>query len=158
MYLLWKDGWKDGSVLHHLNVSSNAPDLVGYASLFWMAGRSRLETFDAEIDLTWEGIHAPTRILSFVLAIPPLQQLDVMVMIFGMGFEEGDVALDSALSMAITNHPSLRVLFLDPNNCRSPPNRPVSAWTGVLTPAITKKNLGCQDQVPIFMLVIQEMT
>ena len=56
------------NVLRHLNVSSNAPDLLGYAHLFWMAGRFKLETFDAVIDLTREGIRAPTRLLLFVLA------------------------------------------------------------------------------------------
>ena len=36
---LWQDGWDTPSALRHLNVSSNAPDLVGYAHLFWMVGR-----------------------------------------------------------------------------------------------------------------------
>ena len=65
---LWKDRWEDKSVLRHLNVSGNAPDLLGYTHLFWMAGRSRLETFDAAMDLTHEGICAPTRLLLFGLA------------------------------------------------------------------------------------------
>ena len=59
--LLWRDRWEEKSVLRHLNISSNTPDLLGYVHLFWMAGRSRLENFDAAMD----GIHAPTRLLLF---------------------------------------------------------------------------------------------
>ena len=67
--LLWKDRWEEESVLHHLNISSNTPDLLGYVHLFWMVGKSRLETLDAAMD----GIHAPTRLLLFFLANQFLQ-------------------------------------------------------------------------------------
>ena len=65
--LLWKDRWEDKSVLRHLNVSGIAHDLLGYAHLFWAVGGSRLETYDAAMNLTKEGIQAPIRRLLFVL-------------------------------------------------------------------------------------------
>ena len=39
--------WKEGSVFWHLSVSSNATDLLGFAHLFWVAGRSKVEILDA---------------------------------------------------------------------------------------------------------------
>ena len=101
-------------MLRHLNVSSNVPDLVGYAHLFWMAGRSRLETFDVATDMTQEGICAHTRLLLFVLENRSLQWLDVWGTIFGIGFDYGEMDFNSRLSRAITNHPSLHALFWIP--------------------------------------------
>ena len=39
--------WKEGSVLWYLTMSSNAFDLLGFVHLFWIAGKSKLETLDA---------------------------------------------------------------------------------------------------------------
>ena len=113
---LWQDSWPTPSALPHLNISSNAPDLVGYAHLLWMAGRSSLETFDAAIDMSREGIQAPTRLLLFILSNSSLQRLDVRGTIFGIGMDNGEMNLASRLSRAITNHPSLRARFLDPTH------------------------------------------
>ena len=105
--------------------------------------------------MTREGICAPTRFLLFVLSNRFLQQLDVRGTIFGMGFNERDMNFDSPLSRAITNHPSLHALLLDPNHFRTQHKGPVSPWTRLLTHAITKTDVGGQNQDHPFTVVIQ---
>ena len=97
--------------------------------------------------MTREGIHAPTRLLLFTLANSSLQWLDVRETIFGIGMDNGEMDLDSCLSMAITNHPSLRALFDSGMG-------PVLAWTRLLSHAITKTDMGGQGQEPLFLLVM----
>ena len=147
---------REGSVLLHLNVSSNSPDHVGFSHLFWMVGMSKLEKFDAVVDMTQEWIRAPTRCLLFVLANPLLQRLNAKGATFGTDFEEGEVAQESPLNRAIMGHPLLRAFFLYPKHYRLAPDRPTATWTCLLYHALTRENLGGEEQVPSFTRVMQE--
>ena len=150
--------WKEGSVLWHLNMCSNATDLLGFVHLFWMAGRSKLETLDMA-NMTQQWMCAPTWLLLFVLANRVLRQLDMRGAIFGTGVDEREVALRSPLSRAITVHPLLHAFFLDPKQYRSAPDRPNTTWTHLLYRALTNEDLGGEGKMVSsfsFSLAMQE--